>query len=336
MKAARMHKTGGPDVLVYEDVPEPRPAPGEVLIKVEAVSVNYADAIRRRGERYPYPSPPPFILGGEVAGTVVGHGEGVSSPDLGSRVFALLGGGGAGGYAQLAVADPKQMIVLPSRLDDDLERACTLVVAGVTALQCLRELGRLAPGESVLIPGAAGGVGTYALQIARALGAGKIIAGASTVEKRVLALRLGADHVIDHRSADWPKEVKELTNGRGADVVLDLMSGGPVFEQGMSALAPFGRLVVYGVMNSQPTSFEPRRLVAFNQSIAGYYVNEWFVRGKGVAALGALIGLIQAGKVKAEIGHALPLSRAAEAHRLIEERRTLGKIVLKPWAEDRA
>ena len=336
MKAARMHRTGSPDVLVLEDAPDPKPGPGEVLIRVEAASVNFADAVRRRGDPYPYPSPPPFIPGGEVAGTVVAHGPGVSDPPIGSPVFALLGNGGAGGYAQFAAAPARQIIPLPPPLDKDFDRACTLVIAGVTALQALRDCGRLAPGESVWIPAAAGGVGSYAVQIARALGAGKIIAGVGNLQKADFVRSLGAHEVVDYGAAGWTDRVKDLTGGRRVDLALE-MTGGPMFEQTLSVLAPFGRMVVYGAASRERAALEVPKLIPFNHTIVGYYVSAWFTQRPQAAvdALTQLIDLIRSGRVDVQVGNVFPLADAAAAHRVLEARTSVGKIVLKPWRDVR-
>ncbi len=270
MKAVVMHAYGTPDVLKVEEVERPAPGSGQLLLRVEAVSVNYADIVRRRNDPYPVPTPLPAILGGEVAGIIEELGEGVTSLAVGDAVFALLGDGG---YAQYAVAGAAQVIPLPT--DFDLDQACTLVVAGVTAYQTLKESGQLQPGETVFIPGALGGVGSYALQLAKHFGAGKVIAGASTAARRAVLIRRGADHAIDHMDPEWPVQVKSLTGGRGADVVLD-MAGGKVFHQSLAALAPFGRLVVYGTAGREPTTFAPPALLPRSQTVVGYYVAHWF------------------------------------------------------------
>ena len=273
MKAVMMHAHGAPEVLRSEEVPNPRPGPGQVVIRVEAASVNYADIVRRRKDPYPLPTPLPAILGSEVAGYIEEVGEDVTAYRRGDRVFALFGGNGLGGYAQFALADVANVIPLDPQLDLDI--ASTLVVAGVTAFQMLQEAGRLQPGESVFIPGAAGGVGGYAVQLAKALGAGIVIAGASTAERRKQALVQGADYAIDNAQPGWPNEVKRLTAGRGTNVVLD-MAGDSGFDQSLAALAPFGRLVVYGTASRERSALVPQRLMPLNQAVIGYYVSHWF------------------------------------------------------------
>lgn len=332
MRAARVHRPGGPEVLVLEEAPEPRPTRGELLIKVESASVNFSDVVRRRGDPYPYPTPSPFIPGAEIAGTVVGHGEGVSAPPIGTPVFALLSNATAGGYAQYAVAPIEQVVVLPSPLDADPDRACTLVVAGVAALQTLAECGRMAAGDTVWIPAAAGGVGSYAVQIARALGAGKIVAGVGDPKKTDFVRTLGAHEVVSYADAGWTDRVRALTEGRGVDVALE-MTGGAMFNRTLSILAPFGRLIVYGAASGEVGKLDASRLLPFNQSVVGYYVSAWFAKRRQAAtrALHQLLDLVRDGAIDVRIGNVLPLAEVAVAHRLLEERASEGKIVLKPW-----
>jgi len=329
MKAVVIREYGTSDVLKVEDMPTPTAGPGQILMRVEAVSVNYADIVRRRNDPYPVPTPLPNVLGGEVAGFVEALGDGVTGFAVGDTVFGLLGDGG--GYAQYAVVNAAHVIPLPKGFDLDI--ACTLVVAGVTAYQTLKESGQLQPGESIFIPGAVGGVGSYAVQLAKILGAAKVIAGAGTAERRDEALKRGADHAIDYTADDWPEQVKALTDGRGADVVLD-MAGGKIFDQSLEALAPFGRLIVYGSASRDSTSLVPRSLMAKNQTVTGYYVVQWFAGRpkRSVDAFNALVDLIVAGKLNVSVASRLPLDRAGEAHDMMSTRKSTGKFVLKPWA----
>lgn len=247
-----------------------------------------------------------------------------------------MGGDGSTGYAQFALADAPQVIPIPASVGVDA--ASGLVVAGVAAMLILKESARLQPGESVLVQGAAGGVGSYAVQIAKLLGAGTVIGAASTPKKRTAAAALGADHVVDYTRKDWPGQVRELTGGRGVDVVLE-MAGGDAFEQSVSCLAPFGRAIVYGSASGESLRVGPETVQSLfynpspNQSVVSFNLGLWFgLRpDAAVSALKTLIGLVASGEVKVPVGHILPLRQAAEAHRMLEERRTTGKIVLKPW-----
>jgi NADPH:quinone reductase len=230
--------------------------------------------------------------------------------------------------------------VIPIPPGISMEQAAALPVAGTTALLLLREMAQLQPGETVLIQGAAGGVGSYATQIAKLLGAGSVIGAVSSTAKFQTVLDLGADHVVDYTQSDWADQVHTLTGGRGVDVVLE-MNGGTVFAQGLRCLAPFGRLVVYGIASRQPLQFDDASILHFfynpslNQSIHVFNLGLWFgLRPQAAAkAMGDLIGYVASGQVKVQIGHSLPLSQAAQAHQMIEQRRTMGKIILKPWVE---
>lgn len=329
MKQVQFSETGDADVLKVVEVARPEPGPNQVLVRVESASVNFADIVRRRGDPYPGAvATLPAVPGTEVAGYVEAVGEGVTGLAVGDTVFASAV---LGGYSQYLVAEAAETLKLPEGLDLDV--ACTLVVAGVTAYQILADLARVTPGDTVFIPGAAGGVGNYAVQLARILGAKLIIAGAGSEDRRKQALAYGADHAVDYGLATWPDEVKKLTDGRGADVILDMI-GGSFFGQSLTALAPFGRLVVFGNVSLEVPTFTPLQLIGSGQSVSGYYVGTWLA-GRPVEsqrAFEALVGLIQAGRLKVEISEKLPLERAADAHRLIEQRQAIGKMILKPWA----
>jgi NADPH:quinone reductase-like Zn-dependent oxidoreductase len=336
MHAIRIHRYGTPDVMELEDIPTPEPGSGQILVKVEAASVNYADLMRRSNTPYPFPTPLPFTPGSEVAGEVAALGSDVAGPPVGTQVFALVGRDGSSGYAQYALAEATQVIPIPPTLRAN--EACALVVAGATALLVLREVARLQPGEKVLIPGAGGGVGGYAVQLARLLGAGQIVAAASSASKRAAATALGADHVVDYTSAGWFEQVREVTGGHGVDVALE-MSGDPLFAQTLACLAPFGRVVVYGMAARTPLRLNDEQTLRFfyapalNQSLLVFNLGLWFgLRPEAtIAALGDLIGFAATGQVKVQIGHVLPLAQATEAHRLIEARQTTGKVILRPW-----
>lgn len=262
----------------------------------------------------------------------------MSEPPIGSRVFALVGHDGSSGYAQYALAPAAQTIPIPPGLT--IDQACALVVAGLTALLILRDVSGLQPGERVLVPAAAGGVGSYAIQLAKLFGAGCVIGAAGTPERWAAVLAAGADAVVDYTQPDWPALVREYTAGHGADVILE-MNGGKLFTESLASLAPFGRMVVYGMAGRTPLTFDDAAILRFfynpalNQSLHVFNLGLWFgMRPQaGGAALGELIGLAASGKLKVQIGHVLPLSRAADAHRMIEARATTGKVILHPWDE---
>ncbi|MEY8710513.1 quinone oxidoreductase family protein [Mangrovibacter phragmitis] len=328
MKAVRFHKTGTPDVLVYEDVPDPVPGDSDVLIRVEAIGMNFADVMRRRGDDYPAPSPTPFTLGGEVAGEIIAVGKSVTSLTIGMSVLAAPG---EGGYAQYISVPAAIVIPLPQGFTH--EQAVAVTAHGLTAALALRKAARLIPGETVLVEAAAGGVGSIAVQLAKRYGAGKVIAAASTPEKRALAEQLGADASIDYTSANWAEQVKELTDGHGVDVVLETV-GGENVTQALSAMAPFGRMIYIGQSSGKTHLIDPWKLTVPNHTITSFYVGAYFAFPDIIqATLTEIIQLVLTDELVLQTTTVLPLSQAAEAHRLLEGRGTTGKVVLKPWSE---
>ncbi|GKT24846.1 quinone oxidoreductase [Acidovorax sp. SUPP3334] len=326
MKAVRFHQTGAADVLVYEDVPDPVPQDHEVLIRVEAAGLNFADVMRRRGDPYPEASPTPFTLGIEVAGTIAAVGKDVTHLKVGTPVLATPG---AGGYAQYLCVPAAIVVPLPEGVS--AMQAAAVVAHGLSAALALSQAARLAPGETVLIEAAAGGLGQFAVQLAKHYGA-KVIAAASTPEKRALALRLGADATVDYTAPNWHEQVLALTDGRGVDVVLETVGGDNIHEA-LKALAPFGRLVFIGQSGGQTTHIEPWDLTVANHTVTCFYVMGYMANPALIqSTLGEIIGLILSGKLQLQIDTVLPLSQAAEAHRLLESRKTTGKVVLQPWA----
>lgn len=328
MKAVRFHQTGGPEVLVYEDVSDPTPKDGEVLIKVEAVGLNFADVMRRRGDYYPERTPPPFTLGIEVAGTIAAVGTGVTGLAIGTPVLATPG---SGGYAQYICVPAATAIPLPPGVN--AVQAAAAIFQAVTAALALRNAARLVPGESVLVEGAAGGVGSFAIQLAKQYGAGKVIAAASTAEKRAMAERLGADASVDYTAPGWAEKVKALTDGRGVDVVLE-MAGGDTVHQALAAMAPFGRMIFFGQSSGQKALIDPWELTVANHTVTSLYVGGYLAFPELIKSLlGEILVAVTTGKLSLQIGTVLPLSKAAEAHRLLEGRKTMGKVVLQPWVD---
>ena len=329
MKAVRFHRTGDPGVLVLEDVPIPTPRSGEVLIRVEAAGINYADAMRRNGDPYAEPSPTPYVPGIEVAGTVEAHGPGVEAPAVGTSVFASPE---RGGYAQYVAVPTARVMPLPLGLSP--VQATTLVVQGLTAALVLRQAGRLTPGETVAVEAAAGGVGSFAVQLAKLFGAKQVIGLASDGAKCAKARQLGADEAIEYTDPTWARTVRRLTSGRGADLLLE-MTGGVTLSRALQALAPFGRMVVYGQASRQAVHIDAQRLVVPNHSITGFYLGAYIDRQHLIqSTLEELIGYVLDERLELQVGAVLPLARASEAHRLLEGRKTTGKVVLQPWVED--
>src|SRR5690348_12942591 len=270
MKAIRIHETGGPEVMHLEDVEIPTPEQGQVLIKVAAAGINYADLAQRRGA-YLTRTRTPMTLGFEVAGTIEALGSETSAPPVGTRVIAFV----EGGYAEYAIAAASTIVPIPENLD--FTHAAAFAVQGLTAYQTLRESGRLQPGESVLVQAAAGGVGTLAVQLARLMGAGKIIGTASNEHKLALIRRLGADVAINYTQDDWVEQVQRATDGRGVDVILEVV-GGTIAEQSLQCLAPFGRMVIIGAAGGQRPQFSGVQLMYKNLSVVGYWLTTWLSR----------------------------------------------------------
>ncbi|MCE0764106.1 zinc-binding dehydrogenase [Pseudonocardia kujensis] len=327
MKAARFHETGGPEVLVYEDVPDPVPGRGEILLKVEAAGVNYVDIMRRRGDPMHEPSPTPFTIGYEMAGVVAGHGPGVDGPATGTPVFVHSG---SGAYAQYAVVPAEKAIPIPDGID--AVQMTALWLQGITAALALREAGRLGKGDTVLVEAAAGGLGILTVQLAKVWGAGSVIAAASTPEKVELARSFGADLGVDYSLSGWGEEVMRLTEGRGTDLVIESV-GGETLLAALGTLAPFGRLVVLGSASNIPSLVHSGELFNHNRSMVGFGVHQYFPNTELIkSTVAELVELVVDGRLRLQLDHVLPLREAAQTHRLVEERRSTGKVVLQPWA----
>lgn len=321
MKAMQLHVSGGPEVLVMADLATPQPQAGEVLIKVATVGVNYADLMQRQGV-YPTPAALPAVLGFEVAGVVVALGAGVSTPTPGTRVVAGLSGGG--GYAEYAIAPAATVFPIPETLD--FEAATALFLQGLTAYELLRTAARFQPGESVLVHAAAGGVGSLVVQLARLMGASKVIGTASTPEKLAFVRSLGAD-AISYSQPDWVAQVVAATAGHGANIILDSI-GGQIGGDSLEALSQGGRLVVYGAASGQPTMIAAQQLSFKGQSVLGYSMGTQTSPAQMAEGMGALLDYLASGQLRITIGERYPLADAAAAHRAIAERRTIGKVVL--------
>ena len=315
MRAIVVTEFGGPEVLVATDVPEPEPAPGQLLVSVDRAGVNYADT-HQVENTYLSRTVLPMVPGGEV----VGH-----TAD-GRRVVAMLAGGG---YAERAVADPASAFDVPDAVDD--VTALAMVVQGLTAWLLLRRSVHLEPGETVVVHAAAGGVGSIAVQLAKAWGAGRVIGTAGSPAKRELALALGADVAVAADAADMTAALREANDGRRVDVVLD-MTGGRVTDQSLAALAPLGRLAFYGMANRQPPApVAPAGLLAHSTTVAGMWLpHAYRIPGLVPRAMTELFDLVATGSLGAVAGGEYPLSQARRAHEDLRARRTTGKLVLDP------
>jgi NADPH2:quinone reductase len=315
MRAIQMTEFGGPEVLTLCELPVPVPGPDEVLIRVTRAGLNFADT-HTRTNSYVQKATLPLVPGGEVAGI---------REDTGERVVALVG---SGGYAEYATAPKDLVFPLPDELDDGT--ALALIVQGLTAWHLYRTAGHVAAGESVVVHAGAGGVGSLAVQLGRPLGAGRVIATASSAEKRALALELGADAAVDPAAEGLTERLIEANGGQPVDVVFE-MSGGEVFDASYRALAPFGRIVAYGIATNQANEVSTGSLLRHSRSVVGFYLFHCLQRpGMFSDALGELFARAARGELKAIVGGTYPLEEAAQAQIDLRERRTTGKLLLDP------
>jgi NADPH2:quinone reductase len=317
MRAIQMTEFGGPEVLELVELPVPEPGPEQVLIKVARAGLNFADT-HTRTNSYVRKATLPLVPGGEVAGV---------REDTGERVVALVGDGG---YAEYAIAPRELVYPIPDELDEGA--ALALIIQGLTAWHLYRTAGHVAAGESVVVHSAAGGVGSLAVQLGRALGAGRVIATASSSDKRALALELGADVAIDATPDELTERLLAANEGRPVDVVFD-MAGGAVFDASYQALAPFGRIVVCGIASQEPNEVRTGSLLRHSRSVVGFYLFHTLERpGMFSDALADLFARAAGGELRTVIGATYPLDQAAQAHIDLRERRTSGKLLLDPSA----
>jgi NADPH2:quinone reductase len=325
VKAVLFHELGEPEVLKFEEVPDPLAGPDDLLVAVKAAGVNFSDAGKRRG-LYLEPTPLPYCPGSEVAGTVVDMGANVSGFSVGDRVVGLLPSR-SGGYAELAVLSARTAVVIPAALD--YASAVAIPNQGATALNLLTTMARLAKGESVLVHAAAGGVGGLIIQLAKHLGAGTVIGLASSAAKRDHVLALGADAALDSTRQDWAGEVRALTRGAGVDIVLDSV-GGDAFNASLDCLAPFGRIVCYGLASGLPHQVSPLRLMRPSQMVAGFHLDGIVNDGSRFASdLQFLVDMVVSGVLKPVIGKCFALEESVAAHQFIESRLSVGKLVIE-------
>ncbi|HEY1451333.1 MAG TPA: NADPH:quinone oxidoreductase family protein [Solirubrobacteraceae bacterium] len=317
MRAIQMTEFGGPEVLELVELPTPEPGPDEVLIKVTRAGVNFADT-HTRTNSYVRKATLPLVPGGEVAGV---------REDTDERVVALVGDGG---YAEYAVAPSRLVYPIPDGLDDGA--ALALIIQGLTAWHLYKTAARVGAGESVVVHSAAGGVGSLAVQLGHALGAGRVIATASSAEKRALALELGADIAIEPDADGLTERLLDANDGQPVDAVFD-MAGGAVFDASYKALAPFGRIVVCGIASQEPNEVRTGSLLRHSRSVVGFYLFHTLERqAMFTDALADLFARAVRGELRTVIGATYPLEQAAQAQIDLRERRTTGKLLLDPSA----
>lgn len=323
MRAVMCHDWGRVDDLTIEYRTPPTPGPGQVVIDVKATGVNYADAIMVAG-RYQTRPPLPFSPGLETAGIVEQCGDGVSRYKPGARVMAILA---YGGFAEQAVADETETFAIPDRMP--FEEAGAFPIAYISSHVAIRWQGRLEAGETLLVLGAAGGVGLTAVEIGKAMGA-RVIAGASTAEKLTVARDHGADALVNYATEDLTDRVMALTDGKGADVCFDPV-GGDLFDATLSSLGWGGRILLIGFVGGVPNIPANRLLVKHRAALGSslrYF--RWHAPDKLRRSVEELIQWYEAGNLHPHVTHRLPLERSIEAIRLLTDRAAHGKIVIMP------
>jgi NADPH2:quinone reductase len=313
MQAIRIERFGGPEVMDLVEVPDPEAGDGTVVVEVARAGVNFADTHATRDD-YLAKQTLPLIPGGEVSGRTRD----------GRRVAALLA---SGGYAQKVAVPESWLVPIPDHVTDD--QAASLLLQGITAHALIHRCARLQPDETVVVEAAAGGTGTLAVQLAKRAG-GRVIALASTEDKRALAARLGADATVDSRAEDLKSAILEANDGRQVDAVLE-MSGGEAFEACLRTLAPLGRLVLFGIASREQNEVATGHLLRHSRAVIGFWLMHLVPRRDEVAAIVAdLFAAIEAGELEVVVGGVYPLSEARRAHEEIAARRTSGKLLLDP------
>jgi len=321
-RVVAVHATGGPEVLSLEDRTIGAPGPGEVRIRQTAIGLNFIDTYQRSGL---YPLPLPFVAGNEAAGVVTALGEGVSEVKVGDRVCYQ---GALGAYAEERLVPAARLVPIPEGVDD--RTAAAVLLKGLTAYYLLFKTWPVRKGETILWHAAAGGTGLIATQWAKAIGA-TVIGTAGGPDKVAVAGAHGCDHVIDYRAEAFAPRVRELTGGRGVDVVYDGV-GKATFEGSIDSLRPRGLLVSFGnasgVVGIPDITLLSRKgsLYVTRPTGTHYFVE----RSDLLEGARALFGAIESGAIRAEIGRTFPLAEAAEAHRALEARQTTGSVVLLP------
>ena len=322
MKAVLCKEFGGPDTLVVEDVASPTPGEGEVLLRVHACGVNFGDTLIIQGT-YQVKPELPFSPGMECAGEIAAVGPGVDGHKVGDRVLAMTG---HGGFAQEVVVAARLLLPIPDAMS--FEHAAAFPVAYGTSHVGLDYRAQLKEGETLLVLGAAGGVGLTAVEIGKAMGA-TVIAAASSPEKLAVCKQYGADHLIDYSQEDIRERVKEITGGKGADVIYDPV-GGDAFDAAMRSIAWEGRLVVIGFASGRIPEAKANIVLVKNISVVGFFWGSYNQKRPDIVmqSMQTLLQWYTAGKIKPHVSHTLPMEQAGDALQMMIERKSTGKVVL--------
>ncbi|MFI6331097.1 NAD(P)H-quinone oxidoreductase [Micromonospora chersina] len=322
MHAITIPKPGGPEALVWAAVPDPEPGPGEVVVEVRASAVNRADLLQRQGQ-YPPPPGAPAYPGLECAGVVAALGPGVTGWSVGDEVCALLAGGG---YAERVAVPAGQLLPVPAGVD--LVDAAALPEVACTVFSNVVQLARLAEGETLLVHGGGSGIGTFAVQLGVALGATVVVTAREAKHERLR--ELGAAHAVDYREQDFVEEVRRVTDGRGADVILDIM-GAAYLPRNVAALATGGRLVVIGMQGGRKGELDLGMLLAKRASVHATALRSRPVAEKAEIVRGVreqVWPLVESGRIRPVVHARVKMADAADAHRLVETSDHLGKVLL--------
>jgi NADPH:quinone reductase len=324
MKQVHLTQYGTPDVLKFVETDIPQPKAGEVVIKVDAIGVNYSDTLRRR-DKYFQLTPLPYVLGSEAVGQIVSVGEGVTKAYvIGATVLAILPFGG--GYAEYVSAIAQYCVPLPPNID--AKTATAIFVQGSTAQLMISKVAKELKDKTVLVNAAAGGVGSLLVQLAKLNGA-KVIAASSSDEKLKVAKANGADATVNYSTANWSEKVKQANDGNGVDIAFEMV-GGDIYNETVKALAQGGHLIVYGCASGVQGNIHPEYFVDENISQSGFNLAFYITTKMQVwqEALGTVIGLIAQGQLKISTPKTFTLNDVSEAHKQIEARQTTGKVVL--------
>ena len=322
MKAVRAHQVGGPEVLKFEDVPEPAPGPGEAIVDIRAIGVNYTDVSSRKGTNPPDAFP--WTPGREGSGVVTAVGEGVTEVTVGDRVAYAMH---TGSYAQKHAVPSWLLVRIPEAMDFDT--AAATMLQGMTAHFLVFGLTRLSPGDQVLVHAGAGGMGLWLIQLLKRLGV-FVFTTVSTEAKAELAAGAGADHTIVYTSQDFEEVIKSATSSHGVRMILDAV-GKTTFAKGLNCLSPRGYMALYGQASGPVTEVDSTRLGNGSLFLTRPRLGDYTAtRDELLQRADEVLGWVQRREIKLYVGLTLPLAQAQEAHRQLEGRETTGKILLKP------
>ncbi|MFI5936238.1 NAD(P)H-quinone oxidoreductase [Actinoplanes sp. NPDC051494] len=322
MRAIVIEKPGGPEALVWNEVPDPVPGPGEVVVQVTAAAVNRADVMQRQGAYPPPPGSPPYP-GLECSGVITALGDGVTGHNVGERVCALLSGGG---YAEQVAVPAGQLLPIPQGLS--VQEAAALPEVACTVWSNVVDIARLRQGRTLLVHGGGGGIGTFAVQLGKALGATVLVTAREPKHEQLKAL--GADLAIDYTSTDFVAAVKDFTDGRGADVILDIIAA-KYLDRNLEAVATNGHIVTIGMQGGRKAELDFGVLMAKRASLSATTLRARPAAEKARIVKGVhdqVWPLVGAGTIRPIIDRTFPMAEAAEAHRLMESSDHLGKILL--------